>query len=596
MRMSLRNAVLVLLGAAFVLSLVPAGFALDRRLVGDLERRSREDLASAPMILKDRNAQRSETLVMHAQAVAGTSGLAEALAAGERERAVALVMSAPGFPGEAPVLVDAEGRVLVGPAATAGALPPAGEDGATGFVDEETPMAVALARVGGADGTHGWAGVSAMVDEALAGTLAGLTRSDVLILGMDGDVVATTLGPEIATELGAAARSAPDSVIEATSTTGARYWMVAAPLGAVASVAFVRGVEQELAVLPNLRTTALLAAGLALLLALAGGFLMSSYLARPVEGLAQAADRVRGGDFSAPITDSGIKEVERVASAFSEMRRSLAARLSDLEDANTALEDRQQRLTALQSELIQRDRLAANSRLVSELAHEIRNPVANVRNCLEVVRREQADRGASTEFADLAIDELLRMHELAERMLDLNRPAGGNSGRCSAAEVARQIAQLYHAGAEETRWPVEIRENGTADVAMPPDALKQVMLNLVENAREAMPDGGPVTIDIRSRGDAVRIEVADLGAGIDDTVLPNIFDPFFTTKEGVTGVGLGLFVAQGLASRYGGRIGAANRAGGGAAFTVELPVAPEAPAAPAAPADPAGAGGPTPGP
>ncbi len=577
MRMSLRNAVLVLLATAFVLSLVPAGFALDRRLVRDLELRSREDLASAPMILKDRNAQRTETLVMHAQAVAGTGGLAEALASGERERAVALVMAAPGFPGEQPVLLDAEGRVLVGSAATAAALPPEGQDGHTGFVDMETPMAVALARVGDDDATHGWAGVAAMVDDALAGTLAGLTRSDVLILGMGGDVVATTLAPEVATELAAPARAAPEAVIEATSVSGDRFWMVSAPLGEVASVAFVRSVEEELAVLPDLRTTALLAAGLALLLALGGGFLMSSLLARPVEGLADAADHVRAGDFSAPITDSGIKEVGRVATAFGEMRRSLAARLSDLQEANAALEDRQQRLTALQSELIQRDRLAANSRLVSELAHEIRNPVANVRNCLEVVRRQQADSGASTEFTDLAIDELLRMHELAERMLDLNRPAGGDTGRCSPVEVARQIAQLYHAGAEETRWPVEIRENGeTPAVAMPPDALKQVLLNLVENAREAMPDGGPVTIEIGvtgGAGDAVRIDVTDEGGGVDEAAIANIFDPFFTTKEGVTGVGLGLFVAQGLARRYGGRVGAANRPVGGATFMVELPVA-----------------------
>ena len=574
MTMSLRRAVLALLGAAFVLSLVPAGLALDRRLVGDLEQRSREDLAGAPMILKDRNAQRSETLAMHAQAMAGTSGLADALRDRDWDRAVQIVASAPGFPGEQPVLLDTDGRVLMGPEATADAVPTEGAEGEPGFVSPETPMAVALAGVMSESTMLGWAGVTAMVDEALAGTLAGLTRSDVLILGMSGELVATTLDPEVTTDLSRLAAMAPDSVVEAATSDQARHWLVSAPLGEVASVTFIRHVDEELAVLPRLRRTALLAGGLALLLALGGGLLVAGYLARPVEALAEAADRVREGDFSTPIRASSIYEVGRVGRAFDEMRQRLAERLRDLEQANTELEDRQQRLTALQSELIQRDRLAANSRLVSELAHEIRNPVANVRNCLEVVRREQEDRGASTEFTDMAIDELLRMHELAERMLDLNRPAGSKTDRCSAVDVVHQIAQLYHAGAEETRWPIEVDFRGSIDdVAIRADALKQVLVNLVENAREAMPDGGPVEVALTQANGAVRIDVHDSGPGIAEDVLPSIFDPFFSTKGGVTGVGLGLFVAQGVATNYGGRISAANRPDGGASFRLELPVA-----------------------
>ena len=75
--------------------------------------------------------------------------------------------------------------------------------------------------------------------------------------------------------------------------------------------------------------------------------------------------------------------------------------------------------------------------------------------------------------------------------------------------------------------------------------------------------------------DSVHVEVSDRGTGISDEVLPHIFDPFFSTKHGVTGVGLGLFVAQGVASRYGGRIAATNAPEGGASFTLELPTAAE---------------------
>ena len=111
-----------------------------------------------------------------------------------------------------------------------------------------------------------------------------------------------------------------------------------------------------------------------------------------------------------------------MSTTFDSMRRALAARLEELGHANVELVDRNARLTALQSDLMQRDRLDAAGRLVAQLAHEIRNPIASLRNCLELIRRRVEHDPEALEFTDLAIDELLRMHELAEQMLDLNRP------------------------------------------------------------------------------------------------------------------------------------------------------------------------------
>ena len=117
-----------------------------------------------------------------------------------------------------------------------------------------------------------------------------------------------------------------------------------------------------------------------------------------------------------------------------------------------------------------------------------------------------------------------------------------------------------------------------------PDALKQVLLNLVQYAREAVVAaphvgaGAPDDIDIVVElcGADVVIEVRDRGPGIPSTILTRIFDPFFTTKDTVHGVGLGLFVAEGLIRTAGGRLGAGNRDGGGAWFRLELPIAREA--------------------
>src|SRR5207253_4860563 len=122
---------------------------------------------------------------------------------------------------------------------------------------------------------------------------------------------------------------------------------------------------------------------------------------------AGAAAALADGDFGIPVPQSRVREVSRVAEAFDQMRHALAARIAELRQANEALSDRNARLSALQADLMQRDRLAATGRLVTQLAHEIRNPIANLRNCLELIRRRISDDTEASEFADLAIDELL---------------------------------------------------------------------------------------------------------------------------------------------------------------------------------------------
>ena len=108
------------------------------------------------------------------------------------------------------------------------------------------------------------------------------------------------------------------------------------------------------------------------------------------------------------------------------------------------------------------------------------------------------------------------------------------------------------------------------------NADKQVLLNLVQNAQDALGPEGNIGIRVTSDGQRATLVVTDDGPGIDDAVLPDVFDPFFTTKADVRGVGLGLFTADGLARTHGGRITAGNRTDGtGAVLTVEMPLVSE---------------------
>jgi signal transduction histidine kinase len=572
--MSFQRALLLLLAAVLVAAIVPAGLSLERRLGVAIEDQVRRDLELAPEVLAESRRQTSDAMMMHAKEIAAAPGLAEALLSGDHERARQVAEGARAGYGEVAVLMTAGGESLSGPyppialldATRGGAMPVEVVPDTAGL------RTIALAPVEANGEMAGIAGVAAMFGETEARAVAGLTRSDVIVLGENGAVTATTLPDADTGPLASVARQWPaGNGVESIEVDGRTVLAVATPLGNWATVVFVRDLARDRAILQTLRRIAGLLVLLAAAFALALGALFAMRLTRPVRSLAAAADRLAAGDFHAPVERSRITEVRRLADAFDAMRHSLASRLEELKAANRELEDRQTRLSALQSELIQRDRLAAAGHLVAQLAHEIRNPVANVRNCLELIRRRLDDDGEAREFADLAIDELLRMHEMAEQMLDLHRPTDPDSRVASVGPVLEEVAALVRVGSPDT-LDVDVDITGEPVAAIAPDSLKQVLLNLLRNAREAMHEKGTIAVHASMDEGSVRIVAEDTGPGIPANVLPHVFDPFFTTKGSVHGVGLGLFVAEGVIRSAGGRITAANRRdGSGAVFTITLP-------------------------
>jgi len=576
MKISVQRALLLLLAGTVLVALIPGGLLLDRRLSLELERAAREGLSIAPRLLEDRNAARADALMMHAKDLAASPAVTAAFRERDPEAAVRAALEARFDEREQVVVVSGEfDEPWAGPtpdpemiaATRAGQMPVAF------LLTAEGPAHVALAPVMDEETWLGAAGVLETLDEASVAALAGLTSSDVAIDSGSPVAAVSTLDSARADALVRAVRDRlnGETVIEVQLPDGSLWWVTTAALGASSRALFARNVEQELSVLPRLRLGAAVAAGLALIVALLLGTLAARAIARPVHALAKASERLAAGDFAAPLPDSALREVDRVAYSFAQMRSALERRLEELEAANQALESQQERLQALQGELIQRDRLAASGRLVAELAHEIRNPVASIRNCLEVLDRRLEDEESKV-FTQLAIEELARMHELAEGLLDLNRPVDPDAPGADTAVVAAQVAALMGAGTQGERWPIEVDVPAVGrEAAIGPDALKQVLLNLLQNAQEAMPEGGRIEIRGRTADGRVILEVADQGTGISDDILARVFDPFFTTKGEVRGVGLGLFVAEGIVRRHGGALSARNRSDGqGAVFTIEL--------------------------
>ena len=575
--MTLQRALLGLIVLVLALAVVPAGAIVQRRLATALEDRTRQDLSLAIRVLDDRWSSGASVRMMHAKELASVAGLGPALARGDLRQAEAVVDATPLAPLEEPVLVDAQGRSRTGPPPPASLLDATrvGEMPVAVVVEEErlTVMALAPIMVDGA--WQGAAGVVTPLDEGEASTLSGLTRADVVLVRPDGQVAASTLDPGLSPAVARALTDHPEAEVQDITVGSRRLVAARGDLAGVATAIFVRDLEEELAVLPALRTAAAVSIGLASLLALVAGALVAMLLARPVDGLARDADRFASGDLSAPVRANGVREVRRVAEALDVMRQRLDGRVTQLEEANRELEDRQQRLGLLQAELVQRDRLAAAGRLLAQLAHEIRNPVATVRNCLELLRRRVENDPEAREFADMAIDELLGMHELAEQMMDLHRPKDAESQVADPVEVADRVARLVRVGATEGAPDIHV-SGGAGPVRMAPETLKQVLLNVVQNASEAAGPDGEVRIGVAEVGDDVRIDVTDDGPGVPAAMADRVFDPFFTTKDAVRGVGLGLFQAEGLVRTAGGRIALVGEGGArGAHFRIELPGAVE---------------------
>jgi signal transduction histidine kinase len=586
-RLTLQRALLGTIAAALLVGIVPAGFALDRTLVSALLAKARTDLAMAPGILADRTASRADMLRMHASDFARLPGLADAIARGDRGAVHRIVeQNRTLLGGDDPLVVDAEGRSVIGPLAK------------TDWVEQtrrgDTPVAVGVERDGGAlmsvalapvQASGKWTGAVGVIeplDDRAADALARLTRSDVTVLvGANDSIAVTTLDSSQANALRRGFASTRDSARTHDVAAGSHMLIaVAAPFGPSSRVIFSRARDAELAVVPQLHRVAGVSALLALGIALLLGAWMAARVSRPARELSDAARAMARGSFDAPLPKSRIDEVEQVAGQFAEMRATLARQMAELRAANEALAERNARLVTLQADLMQRDRLAATGRLVANLAHEIRNPIANLRNLLELIRRRTSSDVQVNDYAELAIDELLRMHELAEQMLDLNRPRDPKSQRADALVVAREVARLATAGAGDHDIEVRVEGSTARHAAIAPDALKQILLNLVQNAREAVVHAGGNTprmaITLGDADDGIVIRVSDNGPGVPADLRTRIFDPFFTTKGAVDGVGLGLFVAEGLVRSAGGRLALDDAPNGGATFVIELPHASDA--------------------
>jgi PAS domain S-box-containing protein len=234
---------------------------------------------------------------------------------------------------------------------------------------------------------------------------------------------------------------------------------------------------------------------------------------------------------------------------------------------------------ALQTQLVRAEKLAAIGQLAASIAHEVGNPLQAIQGFLSLFLEQCPPDVPNERFLKLAEEEIERIVQVLARLRDLYRPRADVFTSVDVNDLLDGVLLLTGKQLERSHIRVlrELEDNlpRTRGVA---DQLKQVLLNLVLNAAEAMSEGGLLHVqtytgDDHGRGQSVVISLTDTGYGIPTEQLPRIFDGLHTTKE--RGMGLGLYTSKAIVDRHLGRISVQSQVGEGTTFTIVLPIADE---------------------
>lgn len=253
-----------------------------------------------------------------------------------------------------------------------------------------------------------------------------------------------------------------------------------------------------------------------------------------------------------------------------ELDRKVAERTRELEASNASLRLAQQ-------QLVRSEKLAAIGQLTASIAHEVNNPIAVIQGNLDLVREVLGPQAEAVRAELRLVDEQIeRMRLIVTRLLQFARPTE-YAGYVEAVDVRAALDDsLVLVGhlLSKTRITVKRHDQATRTAGLNRQELQQVLINLIVNALQAMPEGGELSLRTRDwEGIGVVIEVADTGPGLSEELLAQLFQPFVTRKK--EGTGLGLWISRSLVERYGGDIRARNREGGGAVFEVWLRTEPD---------------------
>jgi len=301
-------------------------------------------------------------------------------------------------------------------------------------------------------------------------------------------------------------------------------------------------------------------------------------ISAPISRLAEAAKRVGEGDYEMKV-DLGERndEIGRFARDFNnmvkEIRESHLAMTTWTEVLEEKVEERTKALKSIQDQLVQTEKLAGIGRLAAGVAHEINNPLTGILTNSSLMLEDLPDEDPRKDDLKVIVDETLRCRKIVKGLLDFARQSPPQKQLVSLNGVIEDVITLVRNQANFRNIKISLQLDGTIpQIYADRDQIRQVVLNIVLNAADAMPGGGE--FHIRSSGYAddgfIELSFRDTGEGIPRDVQEKLFEPFVTTKK--SGTGLGLSIAYGIIERHKGKIAVDSTPGKGTTFRIILPV------------------------
>lgn len=285
----------------------------------------------------------------------------------------------------------------------------------------------------------------------------------------------------------------------------------------------------------------------AVLLANLFGYYIARSITRPLRLLAASTAQVASGDLSQRISVGTRDELEQLARDFNSMVESLRSS---------------------QQELLRREKLATLGTVAAGIAHEIRNPLTSMKMTAEMLSSGKVS-DSDREALDLLLGEIERLRLTTGALLEYAGPTAPEPAQVEAAKAVEEVLSLMKRQLSHHKVQIETAFPETAVAArIDPNRLKQIVLNLVLNAVDAMPEGGRLKMQISESDDSVRLTATDTGTGIPAEDMDRVFEPFYSTRK--AGCGLGLAISKRFVEEAGGSISVSSTAAG-TAFTVSLP-------------------------
>jgi signal transduction histidine kinase len=285
-------------------------------------------------------------------------------------------------------------------------------------------------------------------------------------------------------------------------------------------------------------------------------------ISRPLERIALAAVKVTDGEYGTQVDLRRTNdEIGLLADSFNVMSRKMA---SDID-----------KLSHLNEQLVRTEKLAAIGTLSAGVAHEVNNPLASISSLIQMLQKSKDLDTSSVEKLQLISTQIERIKRVTKDMMEFGSVRPAAKSHCDINLTIDKALRL--ASFDKTFKTLEIEldySDEVPSVYADGDQIQQVVLNLLLNARDALPNGGTVEISTQIQGESVVVVIEDNGTGIDESQLKQIFDPFYSTKSTGVGTGLGLAVCYGIVTAHGGSIEAESTPGHSTTFKITLPINP----------------------